>query len=399
MRHLFLFDVDGVLVQPNGYLRALQDTVAHFTSLMGVGEHAPTAGEVHAFEAYGITSEWDSAPTCIAALLVERLRRTPELVPPARWADALEHLGGAPMDLPHPDFAALAARVGAGLSGGVETSHAARAVLREAGADLAPDQRAALDALLEELLGDTHDFAGTPVTRHFQNLTIGDEGVAQTYGVEPAFTSRPYLREYDVALLGEGTREALLEAAAAGRIHPVVYTARPSLPPADSGAPARGYSPEAELARELVGLEAWPLIAFGSLRWLALETGEMAARLVKPSPVQALAAVGVAATGQEAASLRAALALARSGDLRAPLTEIGGATVHVFEDTATGAGAVGDAVSLLAAAGLPVTWRPYGITSPTGPKAEAMAARAIPTYRTVDDAVAEALQAVSQTAP
>jgi hypothetical protein len=114
--------------------------------------------------------------------------------------------------------------------------------------------------------------------------------------------------------------------------------------------------------------------------------------LVKPSPVQALAAIGTAWSGQEAASLRAALALHREGALQPPLTGIGPATVHVFEDSPGGIAAVKRAVELLQASGLDVTWQPHGITPADGPKAQSMATRGVPTYRSINQAISAALE-------
>ena len=103
MMHLFLFDVDSVLVEAHGYLRALQDTVSHFSRRMGVGDHPPTREEVLTFEANGLGCEWDSGALCIAALLLERLRQGPSLPLPFHWPDALSALGAHPHSLSHPD--------------------------------------------------------------------------------------------------------------------------------------------------------------------------------------------------------------------------------------------------------------------------------------------------------
>ncbi len=391
--HLFLFDVDGVLVEARGYLRALQDTVAHFARRMGVGDPALTEAEVRAGEAHGLTSEWDSAPAYILTLLIERLRREPALALPGHWEAALEKLGARPFLLPHPDYFTLVARVGERRRSLSETSHAVRAVLRDDAQSLPASQRDAVAAILDELLADTHNFDRAPVTQYFQHLVIGSEGVAQTYGIAPCFEARPYLLDYDVAELSPETAARLRDAAQAGRIAPVIYTARPSLPPNGSATSARGYSPEAELAQKLVRLEDWPLIGLGQLQWLATRCGAQTAQIVKPSPVQALAAIG-AAVGTETDALEAAWAFHETGELRGPLAHLEAMTVHIFEDTVGGMGGVRGAVELLQAAGVDIRWQPYGIAPATGAKAEALAAQGIPTYRSVNDAVQTALRSV-----
>jgi len=393
MKHLFLFDVDGVLVEARGYLRALQDTVAHFGRRMGVGDPALTEAEVRAGEAHGLTSEWDSAPAYILTQLIERLRCEPLLALPARWDDALDVLVARPLALPHPDYLALVARVGARRRDFKETSHAVRAVLWDDAQALPLAQREAVGAIFDELLADTHAFDRAPVTRYFQHLVIGSEGVAKTYGVAPHFEAQPYLLDYDVAELSPETAARVRDAASAGRIYPVIYTARPSLPPNGSLASANGYSPEAELAQTLVGLEGCPLIGLGKLQWLAARHGGQTAQMVKPSPVQALAAIG-AAVGPETAALEAAWDFHTTGELSGPLADLGATTIHIFEDTVGGMRGVCGAVELLQAAGVSIRWQPYGVTPATGTKAEAMAAQGISTYRSVNEAVMAALQCI-----
>jgi len=394
--HLLLFDIDGVLVEARGYLRALQDTVAHFSHQMGVGSHPPTEAEVRALEANGLTSEWDSAPTCVAVLLLQRLRRMPSLRLPAAWPEALSMLGNHPCALPHPDYAAVAQRVGAYRRAGLAAAETARAALwDEARSDTAlQDHLPALSALLEDLLGHTHDFYRAPLTRHFQHRAIGSQMVAATYDIAPDFDSPAYLTQFDQPLLSTAVRQRLSAAAATGRVRMALYTARPSLPPADTQEPHKGYSPEAELARSLVGLEDTPLIGLGRMAWLARRVGERVERLVKPSPVQALAAAGAACSGQEGHALEAAWALYRDDGLQPPLADLRRPVLHVFEDAASGLEAVGRAAAMLGAAGLAADWRPYGIAPVDGPKAAALTARNAPIYPSVNEAIMAALAAL-----
>jgi hypothetical protein len=187
-------------------------------------------------------------------------------------------------------------------------------------------------------------------------------------------------------------RVRLHESVDRGGVRIALYTARPSLPPADASVTANGYSPEAELARSLVEMDAYPLIGLGRIHWLAQKAGQRGDHLVKPSPVQALAAIGAAWSGQEAAALEAALALHQDHDLLPPLADIEPTTVHIFEDSPGGIDAVKHAVELLQTAGLKIAWQPYGITPADGPKAEAMAARGVPTYTSVNAALQAALE-------
>ena len=396
MIHLLLFDVDSVLVESVGYLRALQDTVAYFSRQMGVGEHLPTEDEVRVFEANGLSNEWDSGAVCVAVLLLGRLRVGPPLDLPADWAGALAALAAHPLALPRPDFAAVARRVGQQLGGRPGAIQVAHAVLRhEAEATLGREHNGSTAlVLLDALLGQTYDFHRAPVTRYFQHLVIGSRAVAKTYGVTPDLASASYLGLYDRPLLTPDTRTRLERTVAHGRVKLALYTARPSLPPVELNGRLRGYSPEAEAARSLVALEGYPLIAMGRMRWLAREVGVEVNQLVKPSPVQGLAAIGAAASGQEKAALEAAMTLWREGRLLPPLAGLGPVTVHVFEDSERGVTAVEGAVNALRAAGLAAGCRAYGIVGSHGPKAAAMAARGTPTYPSVNEAILAAWQEI-----
>ncbi len=396
MRHLFLLDIDSVLVEARGYLLALQDTVALFSQWMGLPEFPPTEGEVRAFEANGLSSEWDSGAACVAALLLARLRQQNLACIPDSWAALLAALSAQPGSVPRPDYAALAQRAGLlAQKGRIAPTEAMREIVaQEAGTlPLPAHQRPALNRILDALVGHTHDFTA-PVTRVFQHLAIGSQNIPATYGVAADLESDAYLARFDRPLLSPDCRDRLLAFAGRG-VGLALYTARPSLPPPGADEPAIGYSPEAEMARELVGLEAAPLIALGRLRWLAERTGERSENLVKPSPVQALAAVGAAFSGQEAASLCAALALHLSGELSAPLSEVDGTVLHVFEDTPGGLQAVERTVHVLTFHGLRVSWKGYGIVPGTGAKAEAMRALGVPAFASINDALGAAFHEIA----
>jgi hypothetical protein len=165
---------------------------------------------------------------------------------------------------------------------------------------------------------------------------------------------------------------------AAGRVHFSLYTARPSRPPAEVTGRLRGYTPEAEMALTLVGLDEAgparvPVIAFGKLGWAARQMGRTAMELVKPSPVQALAAIAAARTGREVEALQAALAVERGAPLPQLYRACAGEPVHVFEDSATSLQAATHAVERLNALGLGLTLTRHGIAPAGSPKRQALA--------------------------
>ncbi|MBN2303844.1 MAG: hypothetical protein JXQ72_05175 [Anaerolineae bacterium] len=385
---LLLFDVDGVLIHPVGYKAALRDMVNTFAAEMGQPAIDLTFDEIAVFEACGLTNEWDSGAMCISALLLAAWEQRSNTVR-ATLRDTLTAIRAANLALPRPDFVGIAREI---------AQEIARETARHtSGQHHIPtalylgllEKRVEATALppLRELLGDVYAIE-TPTTRAFQTYTLGHDLFHRTYQQSAPFESASYLEQHDIALLSDHSRERL-----AGWLHAdgngaVIYTARPSLPPADlsgdlSGDPL-GYAPEGDLAARLLKLDGvLPLIGQGRVGWLALQNGRGAADYVKPSPVQALAAIGAAASGTERPALEAAAALVEQNQLLGPLAELAQRPIHVivFEDSAGGIRAVRDAAARLKNAGLDVTCEGIGIS----PHANKRAALVDIADRVVDD--------------
>ncbi len=137
----------------------------------------------------------------------------------------------------------------------------------------------------------------------------------------------------------------------------------------------------------------YPLIATGSVQWLAAKVNVPFESVTKPAPIQALAAIGAAATREEANSLLAAHALVSRGELTGPLADLrpvrwaatsphdgehhgladkSGIDVWIVEDGILGLQATQSAIALLKQSGLAIHAHAIGIAA-GGPKAEALA--------------------------
>ena len=392
--HLLLLDVDGVLVAPRAYMKALQDTVSHIARQMGLGEYPPTEEDRQAFEANGLSSEWDMGAAVVGVLLLERLRQDPSLHLPGEWGSAVQFLAAHPCPLARPHYVALAEKIGTHVSQGLPPAQATREALWEEALAIPDLSRSlsALSGLLDTLFSDTRSFYRSPVTRVFQHMAIGSAAVARTYGVAPDVESPAYLKLFDQPLLAPDVRQKLEQSGEAVRL--ALYTLRPSLPPVEAGDQGLGYAPEAEMARGIVGLEKWPLIGLGHMQWLAQRNGTSLGSLVKPAPVQALAAIAAAWSGQEMAALQAALSLHREGRLEPPLTTLQQAVVHVFEDTCEGIASVQRAVELLQTVGIETSWQAYGIAPASSSKAAALVGCGARIYPSVNEAITTMLQQV-----
>jgi hypothetical protein len=141
-----------------------------------------------------------------------------------------------------------------------------------------------------------------------------------------------------------------------------------------------GYAPEAELGAKLVGLSHLPLIGYGSMQWLAERVGGEGEHYLKPSPIQALAAIGAASGAKESDSVLAAYA-AVNGELKSPLKELRGVRVTVFEDSASSIQGVREAAKIIDGECVGI-----GI-SVGGPKRDILEKIADRVYACVDDAI------------
>ncbi len=397
--NIWLFDIDGVLVRAGGYRAAMRATINHFSNRMGMGERAPDDDDIEFFEACGLINEWDSVPICVAWLLCETLRQSPHLEIGASFDSALAALQNAGAHDASIGYRPFVRRIADNRGQGEAPS---RTALRLLGADivqlpLAESQLKALDAILAVLLEDADNVLTCPTTFVFQHFSLGSHLFARTFNLPPAFDSESLLTQYDQPQLTPEWHDRVLTWINQRELYATIFTARPSAPPRDMPLPTAqtgegqsprpipygAYAPEAELAVEMVGLTNLPLIGYGRLQWLGLQIGREPEELVKPSPLQALAAIGAAVSGLEVESLLAAHQLVSSGRLAGPLAELAGATVDVsvFEDTFGGIRAVREAAGLLSESGVQATAHAYGVAA-SEEKLQVMARLGAPAYRT-----------------
>jgi hypothetical protein len=355
-----------VLVQPDGYKNALRATVDYFAARMGQPSMGPSDDEIAVFEACGLLNEWDSGAICLSALLLAVLDRQPDLYR-ATLDATLDAIRAADLSLPRPDFVTAARRIYARHRDG---HYPAANYLRL----LAHEIDAAQGPLFMTLLANVYDVLNAPTTRVFQAHTLGSAFFAETYGQPAPFESESFLATHDVPLLNANSRDHLLAWQREPAHGVAIFTARPSLPPADlpdrvqtipADGQTTGYAPEAELATDLLGVDGQiPLIGQGRVSWLAIRHGRGVGDYIKPSPVQALAGIGAALSGAETDALHAAAALYEHGELTGPLAALRDSMtrVVVFEDSAGGIRATRGAVDHLNTAGLEVQLEAIGVS-------------------------------------
>jgi len=368
--HVFLFDIDGVLVSPHGYRAAVRATLAHFAGLFGLPSALLPSEETYAiFEAQRITSEWDMVPLCLAALLDACLALNPGVQLPAEYPRVSNPIfPQVPITV---DYQGLASKLGSFLPPGLYPAEAAYQALTTTNQDgagttghrMLPALRH--QPLLSRLLLHTRDVRRSPTTRIFQHYTLGSQTFNLVYGLNTEFETPSLLLTADRPQLPASLTSQLLDLWKRSRIQLAAYTLRPSLPPRGLRVDAQGYPPEAEMALQLCELEAIPLIGYGRMLWLAEKSQSEAEQLIKPNPVQALAAIFAALNQREDQALEHALALVVG--TKRPLLPVMAAkgrqalTIHIFEDSAGGIEAVSRAAQLLEMLGLVTEIHTYGI--------------------------------------
>lgn len=358
---VLLFDIDGVLVEPHGYRMTTRTVLKRYTDRMGIDEQYQGDPMMDYFESRNITSEWDITGLCLAAILDAACAAVPGLDLPADLDAACDRIREAGAGLSLLDFTPVADRLGrpSGPAGTV-SEQAYRMSLPGVGDPLYP--HLAGHPLLELLLERSRDLCASPVTRLFQQYALGSETFERLYRLPAELVTESYLGCYDIPLLEPELRTRLLDGWRSGALHLAVYTARSSGARGAASLHGLALAPEAEMVLELVGLDGVPLVGGGQVERLSRETGQPASRFMKPSPVQALGAIGAALTRDEISSLIDAARWVADPGAPGLFAELPPLEIAVFEDSPGSIRAVKRAGEMLSAAGVPNRVRAYGIS-------------------------------------
>jgi len=351
MIKIILLDIDGVLLHPGGYGAALRATINHFTdSHFGIQEET-----LIELEKLGISSEWDMSPLLLASYWTDILSRQPMQDLPSDVSSAAIEINhqlrvDVPRRLIFPEFELVAGQYPA------ETAFHAGCF------------NSIPMGLRKNLLTATRNVHASHTMRIFQHFTLGSKQFTESYNLPAEFEIESFLLMHDTSYINDEIRAKLCQS----NHHLAAFTARPSGPPCEITESTVGYAREAELALELVGLSNTPLIAFGKLEYLASQYGLEPAILLKPSPVQALAAVLAAWTGEEWSALQAANHWRETGILNEMFNQLPKSfELIVVEDTMGGIHSARSTGEILKKAGLEVIVRAIGLTSGNSVKASA----------------------------
>lgn len=398
MVKIFLFDIDGVLLKPHGYRKAFFDTFSHWMNLIGVRANLPEREILSLFEAYGITNEWDMLAICMCIVL-DRVCVQNRLILRSHQVTGLmqeiSELQIPELQVNYRDVIQQMASI----------YHLHEIPCVSVFQNCSADQFPALyqHPILKDILCTTRNMQDNLCTNLFQNHILGSDLYQKTYQRPAWFTCESYLGKFDLPIVSTEWVEWIKENADRKNIKLVGLTARPSKEPRGVVLQSNGaYSPEAELAMEVMGLPNLLFIAYGKLQYLADQLGITAEEILKPNSFHALAAIFTGLLGDEWNGLQQAASFMHRINPKfprmlpeIPLMEIPmQLELSVFEDSQGGIKAVLEAADLLRSAGIQVTTRPYGITQ-NADKANTLESLGVKIYPTINDALRASMNHLS----
>lgn len=402
MANIFLLDIDGVLVKPGGYRTALHRTISYFLEQLGLPDYFNLSEEeIGTFEANGITSEWDMIPLTFATLFDQALYNKKIYLPSLRHA--IEWFRNEKPVIQRPSYVA---NIPEWLSMGVPGLPLADAlyVRLQQSPDNHPFSNLASHPFAVEILGNTRDFSANPFSRLFQNQVLGKTLFTQYYPTLPAIQVESTLENYDEANLEPVLQQELKKQIESGKIQAAAMTLRPNWVEniSSNGNSCRaGFSPEAEIAINLSGLEGIPLAGYGTLLW-ACERYQLAIdQILKPSEFHALAAIAL--TFMDLANALDFTLQLYDPNHRTPSKYTSRSLtyfhpeeplhIHIFEDSPNGIRSVIHASEILKKAGWPVSLNLWGITDHPQ-KRKALQGLGATVFKTTNEALVTALEMI-----
>lgn len=355
MKPIFLFDVDGVLIQPRGYQVSVMEACTYFAHHLGYSDFGFQIEMFEIFESNGITSEFDMVPLFILNLIDHSLGVHAVKPAPGKLSDYKGVFSG--LSCPSVSIRLLVEMIGEATRPGEYPSQSALRLFKAG--KFFPQLVGA--AVVEELLANSRSVYKSVVAAIFQNIVLGDRLFEKTYRVSPQLERQSALTQNDVPLLSKFHAEWLLNLWRNESLDAALMTLRPSCPPREIGDTLPGYSPEAELGVQLVGWAELPLVGFGQLDFCATQMGLRVEAFAKPAQGHALAALTAAVFREELTPIELALGYEAGKNALHYLTQESPLSMHVFEDSSSGIVSAQALKALLRSVGADVDLKIWGI--------------------------------------
>ena len=355
--NIFLFDVDGVLVDPLAYKEGLKKSTEVLCIQAGIQnwkELIPNDADVAFMESRGIHDVWDMTNIVFAQILSAAFKKYNSKISnalsktPANLTDTqslLHTLHALKIEIDRPDYHTFASKITSDNSQRHPPDAALDLLLASCSgravpctASNAPAKSTAPEAiLLRAFLEFTRNVYKSYGTRIFQNIILGSADFESNYKLKSTYDGASLLKTIDRVLLSASCLAKLNELQKQDNCKMAVYTARPSQVPGDLPA-AEGYSPEAEIAAEAAGLSHLPLVGMGMMEWLASRHNERTEDLTKPNLTHSLSALLAAvlqSNGSSTLELAYSFERAKTSSELSPLANKH-INIFVFEDTSSG---------------------------------------------------------------
>ncbi|MAT41077.1 MAG: hypothetical protein CL609_01965 [Anaerolineaceae bacterium] len=364
-KHYFLFDIDGVLLNPGGYRKAASDTVQHYFKDLGFKNIHIDLSAFERFESLEITNEWDMISFYIISsleLFFDSIQLKVNVDTREKLISLIKNKNIQP-GTPIHKLDVLLEFIEDGRS---KTSCVYNQFHSEKFVKHFPKIQNYAPWLVEDLLSQTDDPRISKTTAYFQNLILGEKLFEEIFSSVAMIKTDSYLSLYDKKNLDEFFRNKLVKLISEKTIQCSAMTARPTTV-SKGNKKTEMYFPEGELGLKTVGLEQIPVIGFGSLSYLANMVGQTSVYYLKPSPIHALAAILAAAGYSDVDSVMFAHEI--FNDFKHPKNQerlkelfLGNVEISIFEDSTNGIRSVKNLSAWLESVGYPVKVHLYGIT-------------------------------------
>lgn len=370
VQDVLLFDIDGVLLEPHGYRDALPAAIRFWLGENLPDDVLPGHAEMDLFESFGMTNEWDMLAVSMAVLLapaisadpanrrksltqLAQLARERGLIREVNYRQTIESLGQFYQQK------------------GVQMRERRLMYKTPEMAEIFPVVHGT--SLYHDLFETIDSIERSELIQVYQTLVLGSEKFQKTYKLIPKFSCDAYLGTRDKVLISEEDRQLLLRAQPGKKPRLAMMTARASRPLVlHEDEVHTWYAPEAEIAMELLGYTALPVIASGHLRYISQALECDASQLLKPSAFHALTSILAAFGIPVLSALNYAAGLSTSthcGDVKSDrrLTEEltryipPEFTVHIVEDSYIGIESAQRAVKVLEESGYKCACQPWGV--------------------------------------
>ncbi len=330
MAKYILFDLDGVLLKPLGYQKALISSVERIGKALGAPHTSITKNQIAAFEALGVTNEWDSVAICTALILIEVWQADPSI----RLQGLNARLGV--IHTKPPDFDMF---IKSFKNDTEPPGEAAYIKLITENPWLTGSQR---DHLHEILFHCRDIYHSLTLPGHVESV-LGSQAFHSQYRLEPQLNTDSFLLKYDQPKVNKKQQTALRKWLENDQHYAGIMTNRPSKAP-------DGYlsAPEAEMGIEVIGFDDLPYLGSGLLGWFSSHHCQLPSfTFQKPNPVHALGLLRMMTGEQPEYALKSAADLWLGRSNHKDWVFVENAQVVIFEDSAKGLNAGKAAQALL----------------------------------------------------